>query len=374
MEKLYVAAYRRWESFRAVASRGPLLSLLVAIAPLIAGLCASVDPSGITRTTVAFFSSTPIAPVVTLFWISVLVTGLAFGLSQSQQAATTRSLVEVVRRLQTLPPTGYVNNYRDQYRAVLKPVLAVALSPGTVPISAVDEAVRTLLASILEVARDYDVAEGSNYGANVMMWRPLGEKFEQPSTVPLVRLVMSNPPTIGHLELVTELSTTTSSPTYLPDASLVPMVVPVPVDTTQVRNGKGRSQNPVIPGAAQAFTNRSIVAYESIDEIFQWLDEEFAADPTVVLDIKRYFDGKGSGIRSFASLPILAPTSKIDDEPIAVLNLHSDRDGILHDNGQTLFAPLLEPFLTLLAILLIRRRSATSSSSNPSIDQQGADG
>jgi len=63
-------------------------------------------------------------------------------------------------------------------------------------------------------------------------------------------------------------------------------------------------------------------------------------------------------IGSFASIPILAPTPNAgtsDNPPLGVLNINSNKKNILKDNGQTLFVPLLEPFLILLATLIVER-------------------
>ncbi len=48
---------------------------------------------------------------------------------------------------------------------------------------------------------------------------------------------------------------------------------------------------------------------------------------------------------------------------VAVVNLHSSAPGLLSDNGGTLFAPLMGPFLSLLAILLALRDEGLGSSS-----------
>ncbi len=90
------------------------------------------------------------------------------------------------------------------------------------------------------------------------------------------------------------------------------------------------------------------------------MDNKSALDLSTINKVKSYFDmqGDGENILSFGSIPILSPSQKANvsnDTPLGVLNIHSAEENLLQDNGQTLFAPLLESFLMLLSVLILKR-------------------
>lgn len=105
------------------------------------------------------------------------------------------------------------------------------------------------------------------------------------------------------------------------------------------------------------------MVFESVEAYARWLDANSSRGLEMVNPLKEYFvNGAGVHVKSFGSRPIVSVDPKVGS--IAVLNIHSDRENLLQDSGQTLFAPLIEPFCFLLATL-IETRQVLLSANNP---------
>jgi len=222
-----------------------------------------------------------------------------------------------------------------------------------------------VLGAILETARDFDKSPEAIYFGNVMIWRPKGEGIEAISPLHIVPFIQGDPRVAGVIELIPELSTSTLDENeYNKDSNIKPIVFQIPSDPTPVFDGRMMLKYPILPCAPLAFVNKVFASYENIAKLFLWLDTKCGLDAITIDKIRNYFHtGDGKHIRSFGSIPILLPSEdadKSDDDPIGILNLHSTQENILEDNGQTLFAPLLEPFLMLLSILILKRNEAMS--------------
>lgn len=339
-------------------ARGPWLAIVAAIAPIIAGVSASLAADDLRNLTQLFSGERLVNGTFIIFVVAVVFTGLSFGVAQMNQAKTARTLLEVTRRLETLPPRGFVGAYQQHFRAALKPVLGIVFSEERPSSKKVEAAVRILLRTVLDVVKHIDPVEGATYGVNVMQWTPRNESFVHPTPIHLIPIVQGQPATRGHLELLVGMSVTSSREFSDEDSTAKPLTIPVPEDTKIVRDPKGKPRRPTLPGAPQAFLNKSVVSFESMDDFHDWLDHQLAADPSVIFALKDYFDGENDSIQSFASLAILPPIPNMEDVPLGVLNIQSSREGVLRDNGQKLFGALLDPFLALLAILLVQWKNA----------------
>lgn len=346
--------------FRALAERvgsNPLLWVVVALGPVVAGVSASFWPEEIKNSLQLTRSFSGTSWPATSFWLAIFVSGLSFGLGQWSQSRAGAALRVMIRRLQTLPPSGFLYAYRDSFRAAYNQAILVLLSPQSTQ-QDVEQVIRVVLGAIVECARDFDEAGDATYGANIMLWKEVGQGFESPAPVHLLPYVPCDPNVLGYLELVPALSTTTALGQlgYLPDTTVSALTISVPVNAAKVLDARTHSRDPVPPGAAQAFLSGDAVVYDSVASYLRWLDDHSSRDLEVVIRMKEYFTtGASKGIKSFASQPLLSPSGQVQLAPTAVLNLHSDRENILQDSGQTLFIPLIEPFCVILATLLEKR-------------------
>lgn len=315
----------------------------------------------------------PLSIKASLFWLGVLLTGFLLGMGQWAQGRKSSraviSLENMVARLQTLPADNYLPSYQDCCRIAAHSSFLVLLTEHSTK-AQIEQAIRTVLGAVLETAKEFDKAwDDTEYSANIMIWRPaggLGPSLEGSSSVHIVSFVMDDPKLAGVLELVPNLSTTTTKENYERDDSSIELVMPIPRDITPAYDAAMNQRHPILPGATWAFCYKVFALFTDVRRLASWLDTKTSIDTHSSNAMKDYFStGKGKKIGSFGSVPILQPTAEArhsDTVPMGVLNLHSSRENLLHDNGQTLFVPLLEPFLMLLGSLLVAREAIGQSS------------
>ncbi|MGU3628013.1 hypothetical protein [Comamonas sp. C24C] len=360
----FLVKKRRFKEGFAVLGATPWLWVVTALCPVAAGALASFYPAEIKESTSLFFFSEKIfSPVATFFWLAIILTGLSLGLAQWSQAMAAGALRSMIRRLQTLPPSGFLESYRDTYRESARQAFLTMIYPEASK-DQIDQSIRNILGAIAEIARDFDEQESAIYGANLMVWRENGSAFEEDCPLHVVPFVPNDSSVLGYLELVQSLSTATNLGNKI-DAKISPVVFPVPVDTEKYYDSKNHARDPVIPGAAKSFVANSFELFESIESYVKWLDDHSAKGLDYINPLKKYFvEGLGNHVKSFGSRPIVSTLPGSEQSVIAIINIHSNQENILQDSGQTLFAPLIEPFCFFLALLL-EKRSVILSSTEP---------
>jgi len=214
--------------------------------------------------------------------------------------------------------------------------------------------VRGLLNAIARLALLYDdqplTPDGSaTYSANVMLFVPRPSEGTlskellfalrfHPSEYDLTKLA-------GILILRPELSATSEEAELPgPDTAVPAIVLPVPAEA--MSGGRWNA----LPGAPKAFLTREVDGYDDATTLAEWCRERGNFPPSVVEAVRDYFTaGEGGHIRSFISRPLLSN----DGRPLGVLNLHSNRKGILGNADERLSA-----FLAMLTPLLLDLQSA----------------
>jgi hypothetical protein len=129
---------------------------------------------------------------------------------------------------------------------------------------------------------------------------------------------------------------------------LVELALPVP--RRRFIQAGGREYCCLLPGAPFAWAERTTVACASQQELLEWCSQECAFPETVHSAMRSHLRGDGRRVQSFVSLPLVK--SNID-VPIGVLNVHSDRPGLLEDRrpDEKLHA-LLKPLLPIVVDML----------------------
>lgn len=335
------------------------------VSSILAGALASFYTKDILSNYLPFWMAGELSWKASLFWALVYFAAILFVLNQiilsRKGEASINKLDAMIKRLQTLPAEGYLPSYQSCYRVAAANSFLVLLSPNT-KVEQLELAIRTVLGSILETARDFDKAGETEYSANVMLWCPSGSNIESISPHELIPNMLNHPDLDGVLELIPALSTTTSNidEKYNPDQNVKSILLPIPVNKKSIHDANMTLRSPLLPGAPISFVFKVFASYKNIRTLFDWLDNDCATSLETINKIKAYFTASGDGeyIRSFGSIPILLPSQNAyssDALPLGVLNIHSAKENLLQDNGQTLFAPLLEPFLMLLSMLILRR-------------------
>jgi len=280
----------------------------------------------------------------------------------------------MVSRLQTLPADNFLPKYRECYRLASFLTFSTMLSDNRT-IEQLEAAVRVVLNGILATAKEFDMAWGdATYSANIMLWRPNNEKLgiilETEKHVQIINYLPSDltlahayPNLAGVIELIPVLSAVVginiSTEENERDKSCKSVIMPIPKNFQPASDVDSRQKYSMLPGAPWAFCWRVLALFSDIPSLEKMLESSTSIDTHLKNQMKEYFrSGDGKDIGSFASIPILAPTPNAgtsDNPPLGVLNINSNKKNILKDNGQTLFVPLLEPFLILLATLIVER-------------------
>ncbi|MFL5386622.1 MAG: hypothetical protein ACJ8GN_29330 [Longimicrobiaceae bacterium] len=282
-----------------------------------------------------------------------------------RRAAAERALIDATDRLQrlveTLPPPTFLSSFAatdNACREVLADVL-YARAAGALPPERVKDAIRTVLGGVAELVRIFENAPSEGvYAANLMIFRPAEplrnlpraerEHWERSLSFGLSPLSLDL--LEGVLELVPELSTTTTRQGNAPDV-LEPLRLAVPVrNERRVGHGK-RLLWRVLPGAPLAWVRKKWTIYPSQAALLDWCRRKGAFPGHVVEAVRRYFESPaGASVQAFASLPFPPGTG---DEPVGVLNVHSTQPGLFsgRDPVRHLF-PLLNPILWIIRDLI----------------------
>lgn len=338
---------------------------------ILAGAHASKYAEAIYSNLSPFWLAKTFSIEASVFWGLVYLALIFFILGQVVQNKRADKAIgkldSMIKRLQTLPAEGYLPSYQSCYRVAAANSFLVLLSPET-KIEQVELAIRSVLGSILETARDFDKAGEIEYAANIMLWHAEGKDVEATKPLELIPNMINHPDLEGVLELIPALSTTTTNnikDKYNQDKLVKPILLPIPKNRKPIYDTNMNLRSQLLPGAPYAFIYKVFASYKNINTLFDWLDNDCAASLETINQVKSYFmpNGAGENIRSFGSLPILLPSANATTSealPLGVLNIHSAKENILEDNGQTLFTPLLEPFLMLLSMLLLKRTELLS--------------
>lgn len=347
----------------------PFFGALTAIVTVLAGGLASFFTDDIKASYLPWpFFPGQISWSATGFWVAVGLAGTCLGAGQWAQAGKSdraaKRLESMVTKLETLPTGDFLPEWKETCRIALQDCcMSLLMNQGTIAV--LEQRIRNVLGSIAIIAQQYDKAGDTEYAASVMLWRECDQAFH-------VKLECSKPVIVapwfqgdqraqGVLELIPNLSTSyTSSSTgsFSNDPRAVPLVLPVPSDTSSVYDQMNKQRTPILPGATWAFVRKEFAQFPDVSEFARWIDVETSIDAHAAKKMKDYFrESEGKHIQSFGSVPILVKSfsGKPQIQHVGVLNLHSVETGLLADNGQTLFVPLLEPFLVVLSVLLLQR-------------------
>lgn len=239
------------------------------------------------------------------------------------------------------------------------------MPPAELPQDAVERAIRIVLGEVAALAHDFDGRPADVvYAANIMLFRP-NELVASAKAALTERLRFAEPETDlaaldGVLELRVELSTTTQAKGYGPDRDLQPMALPLP----RIKRSPDGRRSRVLPGAPRAFCERVLDIYADTRTLGQWCREKGDFSESVCNQVDEYFRSQQS-VRSFVSFPLMQLR---DERPVAVLNIHRNREGILRSRAVAeaevldQFSALAGPFSSTLLLLLARlRQSATAA-------------
>lgn len=368
----------------------PFFPALVAFVGAVAGLLASIYSTELKEAASTLIANWPAASPVTLVGIVFVLFFVLFGLQQMARNmldgdANTSVLDEsarlkqLVERLETLPPDGFLQGFQELYRGVARlPLLALA---GPVTKSNLENSIRTVVTSVASLAHKYDGSHGGpRYSANLMLCieqfqlKHLSKDEREALSDRLIFCPDLPEPKLDGVAAVLDLVPEFSSNYDEADPGKVMPTIALPVPDVQfVDLGPEQGRRfKLLPGASFVAARHQYVGFESPAALIEWCREKADLTQATVSEIRQYFhDGAGSELKSFVSIPICisvpanAPMSErfgglaqatngggMREECLAVLNIDSTAESILGENGHALFVPLIEPFCQVLSMLL----------------------
>lgn len=255
--------------------------------------------------------------------------------------------------IRTLPPKGLLVAFEDLIRASLR-VDWIAHEAGP-SLDRVKGSIVVAISGIVNLVRAFDVRnDHPRYSVNIMRFRTVTElgkehvakciRFAEPGYDPAAL--------DGVLQLDNDFAFTLDEGDAKPkpDVDVQPILLPVPKLEFRFDQGKPT----VLPGAPTVFCDpRKFVGFEKTSQLAAWVRDQSGLRDSVAEQMEQYFSAEGAAkdIRSFISIAIVMPGKEQNDKPqvLGVLNLHSDREGILPGEKAALFVPLMTPFMLLIA-------------------------
>jgi hypothetical protein len=308
----------------------------------------------------------PIGWHAVLFWVTTLSAAVLFferqrAIELARQASEEQlnrradALASLVR---TLPPAGFLSMFHDLHwecSNVLNSILQ--LSPDDPAPEKVRQAIRIVLGSLARLAHNFDGRPSLiTYASNIMLFRSPGslsdtERTELRGRLRFVEREIVLAALDGVLDLRVDLSTTITDQGNKPDPGLVPLALPIPSDPRS-RDGL-RSR--VLPGAPKAFWERKLDLYANTATLGKWCRTRGDFSESIAKEIDDYFGrDMGAHLHSFVSFPLGWP----DQRPVAVLNIHRNKEGILRATEESVpdtiehFYAVIGPFRSTLLMLL----------------------
>lgn len=353
----------------------PFFAMITTLAILAAGVCASLFTQEI-QGSLNFTKSVEGYQYGALtFWGFLLLAGFLFWANQTalghREGQVRAQLNDAVRRLNTLPSETFLPSYKVYWDKASVATLACIVTNGSghLTLATVEQTIRGVLLAILEAAKDFDGKNNNvQYAANLMLWRDAGNGIEDSQAR---RLMAPSPDDAGYLELVPILSAVSPGQAQT-DTRTGSILLPIPRDHQHFVADDGTELLVLLPGAPLTFATGNLSLFTTISSFIDTLKNKTTLDDRVKRRVADYFiQGSGTHIRSFASFALMPASPDNRLLPLGVLNLHSQETGLLEDNGDTLFAPLLEPFLTLLAVLITLRAGILSKKEQSSAATPG---
>lgn len=275
--------------------------------------------------------------------------------------------------IRTLPPENFLELFGDFFGAASKLVEAAFKEAKPTPQArdVVEQSTRHLLRIIATLAQEFDGGHlNVEYAANIMIFKSSEHMSIKERTDVRSRLLFCDESAAisnlkGVLELQVPLSAVAADEKAAPDPKMSSIALPIP--TTVEVSGRYK----VLPGAPLAFVSKDPDSYGDSRQMADWCVRFGDFTHHVIDEIRNHF--ASSHVRSFVSIPLFGTASDGSDDrnhdPIAVLNIHATRTGLLRGRTEPLanFVQVMRPFQLFLGQLLKALPHAEASVSSGAV-------
>jgi hypothetical protein len=347
--------------------RAPWFATVLTLLVIVAGMLGSIYSPEIRGAFPFYWGKNgwgPLSHEACLFWIlALLAAGGYFFREQAQeryqrklQESTLRQAESFERLIRTLPPKSFLTFFSQLYNAAAAGFSAVAFEEEPSAESQ-KQSIRHILRMIATLAKKFDGDDpGVKYAANVMLFRA-SEQIDDAAAEEISAQLLFSDGSIsvqkleGVLQLNPELSTTEEDEDGAPDPDMMPMALAIP----KVKEVNGLYR--VLPGAPFAFVEGEPDLFADSTHLRDWCEQYGDFPRSTIDEVGNFF--RKSSVRGFVSIPLFNfngdGSDNTDQKPIAVLNVHCDRAGLLAQ-GEALahFVDINRPFQVMLTKLLLR--------------------
>ena len=221
----------------------------------------------------------------------------------------------------------------------------------------VEKCIRVVLRLVATLAQKFDGDHPDvRYAANIMIFR-LASELTGPGLDELQERLQFSEEGVGVenlrglLDLELSLSTIASDLNSNRDPNLTGFALPIP------KTARTESGMKVLPGAPVAFVDKEVDIYIDTRNLREWCDKYGDFTEDVKRQLEAYFNKNEGIIRSFVSIPLFCSTDEDEKktDPIAILNIHSNRPGLLKEKGEPVihFVAIIRPIQVIISKLLV---------------------
>ena len=271
-----------------------------------------------------------------------------------------KRIKELSELIRTLPPAKFVDSFAELHE-ISDIAIGKVLASRPYDPEQVEEAIRLVLRAVATLARIFDGdLEHVSYAANIMIYTDSAslsahEKNEiQNKSLKFVEPGVTIDGLAGILELQIHLSANTVMDESH-DTNLKPLALPVPLNPRSGTTADAKWK--VLPGAPLAIVTGLPDIHTDFALLMRWCAAHGEYSPSVMREFFNYLESHSEHMQGFLSVPLLQrenPTTRF-----AVLNVHCQRKGLLHDHKQAVaqFVSVVKPFQSMLVKLIIAYRS-----------------
>jgi len=298
---------------------------------------------------------------------------------QSEMMKDAKKLAEAVM---TIPPENFLDTFSMHYQDILA-LERASLKPPALQSddTIITHSIRVILRVIGKLASSFDGSHADvRYAVNVMLYKSTTSLIASNKLKEIRPFLINedeNTPLEtfkGFLDLDMELSAVATARRGKTDNKLKRIVLAIPNKGTINRSGD--KLYTVTPGASVAFIDGQItenILYNNTKDMRAWCRKNSPLGEDMIARMEDFYRKNKRYLRSFASIPLFCEyqyeaNGENLDEPIAILNIHCNRNILLKDGSYRALAqftaiaqPIIATLGTFVKLYAIQKETSDKS-------------